>query len=86
MKYYGDPTDSYRIWMSRPEVKKFSLEWYRFQWEAYWFAKQAGKKEPKFNDTAASFYRQARSTDDFATLRSYGIEGLKLLSYFQTNR
>ena len=86
MKYYGDPEKSYRIWMSRPEIKKFSLEWYRFMWESYWFAKQAGKKDGKFNDTAGSFYRLARSTDDFATLRSYGAEGLKLLSYFQTNR
>ncbi|HEB53672.1 MAG TPA: hypothetical protein ENI87_10510 [bacterium] len=86
MKYYGHPTDSYRIWMSRPEVKKFSLEWYRFMWEAYWFAKQAGKKDSKYAETAKKFFRIARSTNDFATLKSYGKEGLMLFRYFQANR
>ncbi|MFN3241164.1 MAG: hypothetical protein ACE37K_06585 [Planctomycetota bacterium] len=86
MKYYGDPEKSYRIWATRPDVKKFSLEWYRFMWESFWFAKQAGKKDSSYEDIADKFYRIARSTNDFATLLTYGAEGKKLHSYFQTNR
>ena len=40
----------------------------------------------KYADTAAKFFRLARSTNDFATLKSYGAEGLKYFSYFQQNR
>lgn len=76
----------YRQWAERGEVKQFSLEWYRFQWECYWFAKQAGQKDSKYKDTAAKFYNRARSTDDFATLKSYGEEGLLLFKYFTNNR
>ncbi len=82
-KYYGE----YRTWALRPEVKQFSLEWYRFQWETYWFARQAGLKgDSKFKDIADKVYRITRSTDDFKTLQSHGIEGLKLFRYFQSNR
>lgn len=86
IKYYGDPKESYRIWATRPEVAKFSLEWYRFMWESYWFAKQAGKKDSKYEETAAKFYRIARSTNDFETLKAFGAEGLLIYRYFQTNR
>lgn len=86
IRYYGDPEKSYRIWATRPEIKKFSLEWYRFMWESYWFAKQAGKKDSKYADTAAKFFRIARSTNEFATLLTYGAEGKKIHSYFMTNR
>lgn len=86
MKYYGDPKDSYRIWATRPDVKKFSLEWYEFMWESYWFAKQAGAKDSKFKETAAKFYRLAKSTNDFETLKRYGIKGALLKRYFSLNR
>lgn len=81
-KYYAE----YRTWGERPDVKRYSLEWYRFQWEAYWFAKQAGLKDGKFKDIADKFYRIARATDDFATLKSHGSDGLALYKYFQINR
>lgn len=82
-KYFTE----YRTWALRPEVKQFSLEWYRFQWETYWFAKQAGAKgDGKMKDIADKVYRIARSTDDFATLKSHGAEGDKLFRYFQSNR
>lgn len=81
-KYYSE----YRTWGERPDVKKYSLEWYRFQWEAYWFAKQAGVKDGKFKDIADKFYRIARATDDFATLKSHGAAGLDLFKFFQINR
>ena len=81
-KYYGE----YRQWALRPDVKPFSLEWYRFHWECYWFAKQASVKDGQFKEIAAKFYRIAKATDNFATLKSYGLEGLKLFNYFQINR
>lgn len=86
MKYYGDPEGAYRIWATRPEVKKYSLEWYEFMWEAYWFAKQAGTKDSKFKDTAASFYRLAQSTNNFDSLKQHGMKGALLHRYFRSNR
>ena len=81
-KYYSE----YRTWGLRPEVKQFSLDWYRFHWETYWFAKQAGAKDTKFKDIADKLYRIARATDDFATLKTYGAEGLQLFNFFRANR
>lgn len=86
-KYYGDPENSYRRWATRPEVKDYSLEWYRFHWETYWFARQAGAKgDGKMKDIADKVYRIARSQDDFASLKNHGAEGLLLFRYFQANR
>jgi tetratricopeptide (TPR) repeat protein len=81
-KYYQD----YRPWALRPEVKPYSLEWYRFHWECYWFAKQAGIKDGKFKDIADKFYRIAKATNDFATLKSHGVAGQDLFKFFQINR
>lgn len=81
-KYWSE----YRTWGLRPDVKKYSLEWYRFHWEAFWFAKQAGERDGKFKEFADSLYRISKSTDNFETLRSYGAEGLALLRNFQFNR
>lgn len=86
MKYYGHPTESYRVFMQRDGIKKFSFEWYEFMWESYWFAKQAGTKDTKFKDIADTFYRKARSTDDFASLKRFGAKGVELINYFKTNR
>ncbi|MDA7494460.1 hypothetical protein N8467_00170 [bacterium] len=85
-KFYGDPTNSYRVWATRPAAEKYSLEYNRFMWECFWFAKQAGREDGKFESTAASFYRKARSTDDFAWLRAKGAEGEEIYRYFQANR
>ncbi|HZN39834.1 MAG TPA: hypothetical protein VFD82_13575 [Planctomycetota bacterium] len=81
-KYYTE----YRVWGDRPEVSMYSLAWYRFQWEAYWFARQAGLADSKFKEIADKFYRIARSTDDFAKLKTYGREGRLLFRFFQSNR
>ncbi|MBL9078903.1 MAG: hypothetical protein JNL08_15460 [Planctomycetes bacterium] len=81
-KYFGE----YRTWGLRPDVKKYSLDWYRFHWEAYWFAKQAGAKNGEYKEYADKLYRIARATDNFETLRGHGADGLKLLSYFNFNR
>jgi hypothetical protein len=81
-KYYGE----YRTWGLRPDVKQFSLDWYRFQWETYWFARQAGQKDGKFKDIADKVYRMSRSTDDFESLKKHGAEGLELFNFFRANR
>jgi tetratricopeptide (TPR) repeat protein len=86
MKYYGHPTESYRVWATRPDVKKYSLDWYEFMWESYWFAKQAGAKDSKFKDTSAKFFRLAKSTNEFASLKQHGIKGELLHRYFRSNR
>jgi hypothetical protein len=83
---YNKHYQEYRLWAERPDVKKYSLEWYEFYWECYWFARQAGQKDSKFRDTAAKFFSIARSTDDFATLKRFGAEGERLFKYFNNNR
>ncbi|MCA8950319.1 MAG: hypothetical protein KDE27_12510 [Planctomycetes bacterium] len=82
LKYYTE----YRPWALRPGVEDYSLEWYQFQWECFWFARQAAAKDSKYKDIADKFYRAARSTDNFATLKSYGEKGLELLQKFNANR
>lgn len=85
-KYYGDRENAYRVWALRPQVAKYSLEWYRFHWEAYWFAKQAALKDPKMKANADTLFGIARATDNFATLRSHGAKGDELYRFFQANR
>jgi hypothetical protein len=82
-KYWGE----YKTWgLRKPDVKDYSLDWYRFHWEAFWFAKQAAVKDSKFKERADALYGKARSTDNFETLKGFGAEGLKLFRYFQQNR
>lgn len=82
LKYWQE----YKQWGLRDEVKQYSLEWYRFHWECYWFCKQAADKDSEYKARAETFYRKAKATDDFATLKNYGEKGLELLKYFQLNR
>lgn len=86
IKYYGDKEKAYRVWALRADVKPYSLEWYRFHWETYWFCKQAGATDSKYKDIATTIYKKARANDDFATLKRHGAQGLLLFRYFQSNR
>lgn len=72
--------------LRKPEVEDYSLEWYRFHWTAYWYARQAGAKLSDYKTYAETLYRKARSTDNFARLQSYGAEGRLLAKYFEMNR
>lgn len=81
-KYYTE----YRQWALRPEIKKFSIEWYRFQWECYWWAKQAGEKDSTYKGYAASIYRTTGAIDKFAGLKALGQKGMELFTYFDLNR
>jgi len=83
-KYYGAPVHSMRA--TRPVIEKFSLEWYRYMWECYWFSKRASRADPKYENIAPKFFRLARSTDDFAHLRAFGDAGEELYRYSQANR
>jgi hypothetical protein len=78
--------DYYQIRSKTAEMRKFSLDWYRMQWEAFWFAKRAATKDSKYKGYADSIYASTRSTDDFATLKSFGAEGLRLHKNFMNNR
>ncbi len=81
-KYYSE----YRTWALRPEVTKYSIEWYRFQWECYWFAKQAGEKDSKYKSYAESIYRVTGAIDKFAGLKALGQDGMALFTFFDLNR
>lgn len=81
-KYFSE----YRSWALRPEIQKYSIDWYRFQWECYWFAKQAGEKDSKYKEYAASIYRVTGAIDKFAGLKALGQEGMALFTFFDLNR
>ena len=81
-KYFSE----YRTWALRPEVQKYTIDWYRFQWECYWFAKQAGEKDSKYKEYSASIYRVTGAIDKFAGLKALGQEGMALFTYFDLNR
>ncbi|MBK8097812.1 MAG: hypothetical protein IPK26_11935 [Planctomycetes bacterium] len=77
----------YKQWgLRQPDVRKFSIEWYRFHWEAYWFALQAGAKDPKAKENAQTLFRIAKSTDNFASLKKLGAEGNQLARFFDQNK
>lgn len=81
-KYWGE----YRLWGLRPEVKEYSLEWYRFYWEAYWFALQASRKDSSYAAIARKCFVKAKSIDNFATLHKLGEAGQKLERFFLMNQ
>ena len=72
---------------SQRGVRRYSLEWYEFHWEAYWFALKAVGKDSAYLDRSQSIYNIARSTDGFANLRdNFGPEGRVLWQKFTQNR
>ena len=80
-KFFGE----YKTWALRPGIAQYSIEWYTFQWEAYWFALQAAPDNSTYKGYAQSLYRIARATDDFETLKSLGAKGLDLFDRFKLN-
>jgi tetratricopeptide (TPR) repeat protein len=67
-------------------VQPFDLEWYEFYLECYMFAKRAARKESRYADYAQTLFNIARSTDDFATLRGLGDEGVRIYNLFNAIR
>lgn len=83
---YWDEYRTYALATSRG-VQPYSYEWYEFHWECYHFAREAAKKDSKFRDLAQRLYNIARSTDEFATLRTkFGLPGETLYQLFMANQ
>ena len=88
----GKPDKAYDIyWFDRDFRKfmlhsqrnpKYSLGWYEYHLEVYYFAKAAQRINDKFKQRAQTLYNIARSTDDFATLKALGEEGKRIANLF----
>ena len=65
----------------------YSLEWYRFHWEAYFFAKRAARSlGGKYERYADTLFSKAEAGDDFQKLLEYGQEGEELKRFFELFR
>jgi hypothetical protein len=76
----------YRRYALNPNrgVEDYSLEWYEFHLEAFMLAKRASRKDSKFVAYANTIYNTAKTIlDDFARLKSYGPEGMRIYNLFQ---
>ena len=82
---YDKYVTEYKRWALRPGVDKYSLDWYRYQWEAYWFAREAGAKDSNYADYARSIYRTTIKIDGGAGLKALGADGLALAKFFELN-
>ena len=69
---YARYVDEYQPWALDPQrAPRWSLPWYRFHFEAYWFATQAADGgDSTFRERASTLWNIARSVDEFATLRA----------------
>ncbi len=67
---------------SQRGVKDFSLEWYEFHWEAYYYATLAAAKDSKYKVFSDKLHGIASSTDSFETLRKLGQRGRELAQLF----
>ncbi len=76
--------EGYLKYIKSSKVKKYSLEWYRFQLDCLDMAlKVARKGNSDYMRFARSFFNIAQqSTDEFKTLRKLGPEGEKLYRLF----
>ncbi len=81
-KYYSD----YRKWALRPEAGLYTYEWYRFHWEAYWWAKKAGESDTKYAGYADTLFRKAYALDKGAGLKKLGAKGQELFDFFSMNQ
>ncbi len=63
-------------------VERYTLPWYDYYWELYFFASAAAKSDSKFVDRAKKIYGTAQSTDDFKNLLEKGLEGQRLHDLF----
>lgn len=88
----GKPDEAYLLMFKeyrnyvRAKFEDYSLEWYRFTWECYLFAKRAAAIDSKYTAYAQALYRNAEAREEFATLRGLGPEGNRLYQLFLKNR
>jgi len=78
-KYYG-PYKKYALHSKR--APRYSLGWYRFHLEAYYFAVKAGSVDDKYKGYARTLLSIAGSTDEFASLKQLGKEGRAVYDLF----
>jgi hypothetical protein len=83
-KYWGE----YRTYGLHPSrADRYSLEWYRFHFEAYHFAREAARTDSAYVARAQNLFNIARSTDGFERLgEAFGLEGKNLRDMFLDNR
>ncbi|MEM7201752.1 MAG: hypothetical protein AAF628_15905 [Planctomycetota bacterium] len=74
--------NEFRPYALRRGVERFSLPWYRFHWECYFFARRAAEQEPSLEPTARKLFDIAKSDDSFARLRALGEPGRELAELF----
>lgn len=89
IKGLGKPDEAYSKWFGEykdyaDRYEKYSLEWYEFTFQAFYFAKQAAaaKIDDKYDRYAQTLMSQARSIDNWATLEKLGARGSELRRLF----
>ncbi len=82
-KYWGE----YKTYAldSTKAFEDHSLDWYRFHFELLHFAREAAKKDSKYQQYAVTLFNKARSFDEFAQLEKFGLEGRNLRDMFLEN-
>jgi tetratricopeptide (TPR) repeat protein len=88
----GKPDEAYDIYWHNKEFRKFmkhsqrnpkySIGWYEYHLELYFFCRQAQRIDSKFKTRAETFFNIAKATDNFATLKNLGAEGAKVANLF----
>ena len=75
----------YGRYIKSAKVEKYSLEWYQFYYDCMDIALKVGaNQDTAFMGTAKTFYRLAKSTDDFAALKKLGPDGERLTILFRS--
>lgn len=81
---YNEEYKAYGLHSTR--APDYSLAWYQFQWESYYFAlKAALGGDSEFARRAKSIYSIARSIDEFGALKAHGPDGRRLFDLFEGN-
>ena len=83
------PEEAYKIYYNREYYRynktrnpAYTLEWYRFLLEAYYFCRQAQRVDSKFKARAQTIFNKAKATDNFATLKGLGVDGVRIANLF----
>ncbi len=91
----GKPVEAYEKYWN--EVRKFalssqrgvtdySLDWYDFHWNAFYYAQAAERVDSKYKRFADTIYSIARAADNFDTVNGLGPKGRELYALFMAIR
>ena len=85
LERYGEAYEKYFV-EYRPYVvgrtPDYSLDWYQFHWEAYYFANKASTKDSKYASYARTLFSKAQAFENFQALKDLGDEGKRLFDMF----